>query len=223
MSCLTVKNTGSMKNKLLILMALVVVMASCTKPTTSYYVQDSNRAWLADTANLTFTMRDDNGVSQSFSFADIDQYMSEQESYFMCVYAGDIEFEHVYQSGISSFSTLNMSVSLTADHLEDEPEGTDDFRMDFGPAHYTMRIDGNKFYPRYCYDYGNDSEMEFMAEYFDAYCVQDIEYQCVMHLKLLDPAYAQSRFFPTEVYYAKHYGLIQCTLDDKLTLYRLPD
>ena len=142
-----------MKTKFLIILALAFVTASCTKPTQSYYVQDSNRAWFADTANLKFTMRDNNGVSQSFSFADIDQYMSEQESYFMGIYVKGFEFEHVYQSGFSSFSTLNMSVSLTADHLEDEPEGTDDFRMDLGPAHYTMRIDGNKFYSRCCYEY----------------------------------------------------------------------
>ena len=212
-----------MKTKFLIILALAVVTASCTKPTQSYYVQDSNRAWFADTANLKFTMRDDNGVSQSFSFADIDQYMSEQESFFMGIYVKDFEFEHVYQSGFSSFSTLNMSVSLTADHLEDEPEGTDDFRMDFGPAHYTMRIDGNKFYPRYCYEYNNDSEMEFMAEYLDKYNVHNVEYQGVMHLKLVDVAYPWMTNFPTEIYYAKHYGLIQCTLDDKLTLYRLPD
>ena len=212
-----------MKTKFLIILALAFVTASCTKPTQSYYVQDSNRAWFADTANLKFTMRDDNGVSQSFSFADIDQYMSEQGSYFMCVYVEGVEFEHVYQSGFSSFSTLNMSVSLTADHLEDVPEGTDDFRMDFGPAHYTMRIDGNKFYPRYCYEYDNDSEMEFMAEYLDKYNVHDVEYQGVMRLKLVDVAYPWMTNFPTEIYYAKHYGLIQCTLDDKLTLYRLPN
>ena len=212
-----------MKTKFLIILALAVVTASCTKPTQSYYVQDSNRAWFADTANLKFTMRDDNGVSQSFSFADIDQYMSEQESFFMGIYVKDFEFEHVYQSGFSSFSTLNMSVSLTADHLEDEPEGTDDFRMDIGPAHYTMRIDGNKFYPRYCYEYNNDSEMEFIAEYLDKFNVHDVEYQGIMHLKLVDVAYPWMTNFPTEIYYAKHYGLIQCTLDDKLTLYRLPD
>lgn len=212
-----------MKTKFLIILALSFVTASCTKPTQSYHVQDSNRVWFADTAHLKFTMRDDNGVSQSFSFADIDQYMSEQESYFMGIYVKKFEFEHVYQSGFSSFSTLNMSVSLTADHLEDEPEGTDDFRMDFGPAHYTMRIDGNKFYPRYCYEYSNDSEMEFVAEYLDKYDVHDVEYQGVMHLKLIDVAYPQTKNFPTEVYYAKHYGLIQCTLDDKLTLYRLLD
>ena len=212
-----------MKTKFLIILALSFVTASCTKPTKSYYVQDSNREWFADTANLKFTMRDDNGVSQSFSFADIDQYMSEQESYFMGIDVKGLEFEHVYQSGFSSFSTLNMSVSLTADHLEDEPEGTDDFRMDLGPAHYTMRIDGNKFYSRCCYEYSNDSEMEFMAEYLDKYDVHDVEYQGVMHLKLIDAAYPQTKNFPTEVYYAKHYGLIQCTLDDKLTLYRLPD
>ena len=212
-----------MKTKPLIFIVLAFVTASCTKPTTSYYVQDSNHAWFADTANLTFTMRDGNGISQSFSFSGIDQYMSEQESYFMCVYAGDIEFEHVYQSGFSSFSTLNMSVSLTADHLEDEPEGTDDFRMDFGPAHYTMRIDGNKFYPRYCYEYSNDSEMEYTAEYLDSFTVSEKNYEGVMHLKLDDVAYPRTKNFPTEIYYAKHYGLIQCTLDDKLTLCRLPD
>ena len=103
-----------------------------------------------------------------------------------------------------------------------------EFRLYFNEAVYVMGIDGNLFYPdsdkRYkCYESGYDNAMDYTAEYLDSYTVSEKTYQGVMRLKLMDLAYPRTENFPTEIYYAKHYGLIQCTLDDKVTLYRLPD
>ncbi len=112
---------------------------------------------------------------------------------------------------------------LSAFKHDDETEGCDDFRLSFGEATYTMRIDGDTFHPRDCHDLGSGVTMDYTAEYIDSYTVSEKTYQGVMHLKLVDVAYPMTINFPTEIYHAKHYGLIQVTLDDKLTLHRLPN
>ena len=212
-----------MKTKCLIMMALAFVMASCVK-TKYYYVNDASRDWFADTTNLKFTMQDENGISQSFMFDAAYSYMTETGASILFVIPTDKgEHEHIGQSGFNSYGSMRISTSISAYKHDDEHEGTDEFRMYFNNAIYAMRIDGNQFYPSGCYEEGNSSEMDFTSEYIDFHTVNDIVYDGVMHLKLIDVAYPWSSNFPTEIYYAKHYGLIQCTLDDKITLYRLPN
>ena len=222
--CQTVKNIGSMKTKHMILMALVVAMTSCVK-TKNYYVNDNNRVWFADSTNCNFTMRDDNGVSYSYRFEPARQSMLETGTEILFITTEKALHEHLYQSGASSYYNqgLMMNTSLTAYKHDEEFEGCDDFKLSIGEASYTMRIDGDTFHPRNCHDWEGNVTMDFTAEYLDSYIVREKSYQGVMHLKVVDVAYPQSRFFPTEVYYAKHYGLVQITLDDRLTLYRLPD
>lgn len=212
-----------MKNKYLILIALAFLMASCVK-TKTYRVNDANRDWFADTTNINFMMQDENGVTQSFRLDAAHSYMTETGATILFVIPTDKgEHEHIGQSGSNSYGSVRFSASLSAYKRDDEHDGTDEFRLYFNEATYDMRIDGNLFYPRGCYEDGNSSEMEYTAEYLDKYYVHDVEYQGVMHLKLIDLAYPRSTNFPTEIYYAKHYGFIQFTFDDKVTLYRLPN
>ena len=220
------KNIGSMKNKLLILMALSFVMASCVK-TKTYRVNDANRDWFADSTNCYFTMQDDNGIHQSFRFALANSYTTETGTTILFIPTEKGEYEHIEQSGANSYGTLRVSPTISA-YKWVEYSDINEFRLYFNEAVYVMGIDGNLFYPdsdkRYkCYESGYDNAMDYTAEYLDSYMVSEKTYQGVMHLKLIDVAYPQTKNFPTEIYYAKHYGLIQCTLDDKLTLYRLPD
>lgn len=213
-----------MKNRLLILMALTIVATSCVK-TKTYYVNDASRAWFADSTNCNFTMRDDNGVSYSFQLTPARQEMLESGSLFLCIPTEKALNEEIYQSGQSSYhnQSLTFYAGLSAFKHDDETEGCDDFRLSFGEATYTMRIDGDTFHPRDCHDLGSGVTMDYTAEYIDSYTVSEKTYQGVMHLKLVDVAYPMTINFPTEIYYAKHYGLIQVTLDDKLTLHRLPN
>ncbi|MBQ8958373.1 MAG: hypothetical protein IJ057_07745 [Bacteroidales bacterium] len=211
-----------MKNKHLILMALAVALTSCVK-TKDYYVNDNNRKWFADTTNSRFTMQDENGISYSFRLDPMRQDMLENSASFLWVTTEKSMHEALYQSGFTSYTeSLRFSLAIEAYKCDDEHEGTDLFMMYLGEASYRMRIDGDHFYPQGCYDSGyNVDKMDFEAEYIDQYWVHDVEYDGVMHLKLIDLAYPKSKFFPTEIFYAKHYGLIQVTLDDRLTLYRL--
>ncbi len=207
-------------------MALSFVMASCVK-TKTYRVNDANRDWFADTTNLNFTMRDENGVSQSLMFGIADSYMTETGTSILFIPTEKGEHEHISQTGANSYGTMRVSTTISAYKLM-EYSDIDEFRLYFNEAVYVMGMDGNLFYPnsdqKYkCYESGYDNVMDYMAEYLDSFTVSDKTYQGVMHIKLIDVAYPQTKNFPTEIYYAKHYGLIQCTLDDKLTLYRLPN
>ena len=215
-----------MKTKILIMIALAFVMASCVK-TKTYRVNDANRDWFADTTNLNFTMRDENGVSQSLMFGIADSYMTETGTSILFIPTEKGEHEHISQTGANSYGTMRVSTTISAYKLM-EYSDIDEFRLYFNEAVYVMGMDGNLFYPnsdqKYkCYESGYDNVMDYMAEYLDSFTVSDKTYQGVMHIKLIDVAYPQTKNFPTEIYYAKHYGLIQCTLDDKLTLYRLPN
>ena len=213
-----------MKTKHLILVALAFLMASCVK-TKIYRVNDANRDWFADSTNFNFTMRDENGISQSFMFGIADSYMTETGTTILFIPTEKGEHEHISQSGANSYGSMRVSTTISAYKLQ-EYSDIDEFRMYFNEAIYVMGIDGNLFYPdsdqKYlCYESGHDNAMDYTAEYLDSYTVSEKSYEGVMHLKLIDVAYPQTNNFPTEIYYAKHYGLIQCTLDDKLTLYRL--
>lgn len=213
-----------MKNKHLILIALAFLMASCVK-TKTYRVKDANRDWFADTTNLNFTMQDENGILQSFMFDAGDSYMTETGTSILFIPTEKGEHEHITQSGVNSYGSMRVSTTISAYMLE---EYSDELRLYFNEAIYVMGIDGNLFYPNsddkyLCYESGYDNAMDYTVEYLDSYTVSEKSYEGVMHLKLYDAAYPRTNNFPTEIYYAKHYGLIQCTLDDKLTLYRLPD
>ena len=215
-----------MKTKHLILVALAFLMASCVK-TKIYRVNDANRDWFADSTNFNFTMRDENGISQSFMFGIADSYMTETGTTILFIPTEKGEHEHIDQNGANSYGTMRVSTAISAYKLM-EYSDTDEFRLYFNDAVYVMGIDGNLFYPdgdqKYiCYELGYDNAMDYTVEYLDSCTVSEKSYAGVMHLKLIDVAYPRTNNFPTEIYYAKHYGLIQCTLDDKLTLYRLPN
>ena len=202
-------------------MALSFVMASCVK-TKTYRVKDANRDWFADSTNCNFTMLDDNGIQQSFRFAPANSYTTETGTTILCIPTEKGEHEHIEQSGANSYGTMRVSTTISAYKLVENTD-IDEFKLYFNEAVYAMGILSNQFYPDKCYELGYDNVMDYTAEYLDSYTVSEKTYQGVMHLKLIDVAYPQTKNFSTEIYYAKHYGLIQCTLDDKLTLYRLPD
>ena len=209
-------------------MALSFVMASCVK-TKTYRVNDANRDWFADSTNCNFAMLDDNGIQQSFRFAPADSYTTETGASILFVIPTDKgEHEHITQSGANSYGTIRVSTTISAYKLMGgEYSDIDELRLYFNEAVYVLGIERNLFYPdsdnKYkCYESSTENAMEYSAEYIDSYTVSEKNYEGVMHLKLIDVAYPLTKNFPTEIYYAKHYGLIQCTLDDKLTLRRLP-
>ena len=210
-----------MKTKYLILIALAFLATSCTKPYHEYRLNDETKSWFIDDDKCQFEMRDENGVTYSFSFASSYAYMMDESSHFIGVLTDEAHRESWSQAGSSSY---NMPVLLCATAGWGEtPNEDDSFSIDLGNAQYGLSMRGDEILPQYCIDMGGGVEgMEFEVEYFDQYWVHDVKYLGVMRLKLVDLSYPQSKFFPTEIYYAKHFGLIQCTLDGDLTFYRIP-
>lgn len=200
---------------------MALVMASCVK-TKFYQVNDASRDWFADTMNVRFTMMDENDIMQSLRFDAAESYMTETGTTVLFIPTDKGEHEHITQSGTNTYGTIRVSTTISAYKHDDEHEGTDEFRMYFNEAIYAMRIDGNLFYPDKCYETDYSGGMDYTAEYLDAFEVNEKNYEGVMHLKLIDIAYPRTKNFPTEIYYAKHFGLIQCTLDDEVSLYRMP-
>lgn len=200
---------------------MALVMASCVK-TKFYQVNDASREWFADTMNVRFTMMDENDIMQSLRFDAAESYMTETGTTVLFIPTDKGEHEHITQSGTNTYGTIRVSTTISAYKHDDEHEGTDEFRMYFNEAIYAMRIDGNLFYPDKCYETDYSGGMDYTAEYLDAFEVNEKNYEGVMHLKLIDIAYPRTKNFPTEIYYAKHFGLIQCTLDDEVSLYRMP-
>jgi hypothetical protein len=201
--------------------ALALVMASCVK-TKVYQVNDASRDWFADTMNVRFTMMDENDIMQSLRFDAAESYMTETGTTVLIIPTDKGEHEHITQSGTNTYGTIRVSTTISAYKHDDEHEGTDEFRMYFNEAIYAMRIDGNLFYPDKCYETDYVGGMDYSAEYFDSFEVGGKNYEGVMHLKLIDVGYPRTKNFPTEIYYAKHFGLIQCTLDGEVSLYRVP-
>ena len=200
---------------------MALVMASCVK-TKVYQVNDASRDWFADTMNVRFTMMDENDIMQSLRFDAAESYMTETGTTVLFIPTDKGEHEHITQSGTNTYGTMRVSTTISAYKHDDEHEGTDEFRMYFNEAIYAMRIDGNLFYPDKCYETDYDGGMDYSAEYLDSIEVGGKNYEGVMHLKLVDVGYPRTKNFPTEIYYAKHFGLIQCTLDDEVSLYRMP-
>ena len=200
---------------------MALVMASCVK-TKVYQVNDASRDWFADTMNVRFTMMDENDIMQSLRFDAAESYMTETGTTVLFIPTDKGEHEHITQSGTNTYGTIRVSTTISAYKHDDEHEGTDEFRMYFNEAIYAMRIDGNLFYPDKCYETDYDGGMDYSAEYHDSFEVGGKNYEGVMHLKLVDVGYPRTKNFPTEIYYAKHFGLIQCTLDDEVSLYRVP-
>lgn len=200
---------------------MALVMASCVK-TKVYQVNDASRDWFADTMNVRFTMMDENDIMQSLRFDAAESYMTETGTTVLFIPTDKGEHEHITQSGTNTYGTIRVSTTISAYKHDDEHEGTDEFRMYFNEAIYAMRIDGNLFYPDKCYETDYDGGMDYSAEYLDSIEVGGKNYEGVMHLKLVDVGYPRTKNFPTEIYYAKHFGLIQCTLDGEVSLYRVP-
>lgn len=209
-----------MKNKYLILIVLAFVSTSCTKPYHEYKLSDETKSWFIDDDKCHFEMQDDNGIGYSYSIENSYNYMMDESSHFLGVLTDEAHRESCSQNGCSTYNT---AILLCATAGWGETLNEDDlFSIDFGNARYGLSMKGDVITPRYCSDVGGVEGMEFKVEYLDQFWVHDMEYQGVMRLKLVDLSYPQSKFFPTEIYYAKHYGLIQCTLDDEVSLYRMP-
>jgi len=205
------KNIGFMKNKYLFVIALLAVLASCNKKDepemTKYYVGDEAKSWLVDECKKEYFMLDENGIEQGI-------YVCEPE----VEYRKDTTLG-VLRERIAQYSYPDtgdgFGVYITAGQ-SNKPNIDESFAIIFNGCYFSF--DGNGFRPVASEP---RSEIEYTAELLDAFEVNGVTYHDVLHIQQVESRALSSRG-PIELYYAKHYGMIQYTIPYGITYFRLP-
>ena len=97
-----------------------------------------------------------------------------------------------------------------------KPNIDESFAIIFNGCYFSF--DGNGFRPVASEP---RSEIEYTAELLDAFEVNGVTYHDVLHIQQVESRALSSRG-PVELYYAKHYGMIQYTIPYGITYFRLP-
>lgn len=201
-----------MKNKYLIVIALLAVLASCKKDkpvVTKYYVGDEAKSWLVDDFKKEYFMLDKNGIEQGI-------YVREP----VVEYTKDTTLG-VLRERIAQYSYPDVGdgkgfgVYITAGK-GNKPNVDENFAIIFNGCYFSF--DGYGFRPN---PSESRSEIEYSAELLDAFEVNGITYHDVLHIQQVENKSMASRG-PVELYYAKHYGMIQYTIAYGVTYFRLP-
>jgi len=200
-----------MKNKYLFVIALLAVLASCNKKDepemTKYYVGDEAKSWLVDECKKEYFMLDENGIEQGI-------YVCEPE----VEYRKDTTLG-VLRERIAQYSYPDtgdgFGVYITAGQ-SNKPNIDESFAIIFNGCYFSF--DGNGFRPVASEP---RSEIEYTAELLDAFEVNGVTYHDVLHIQQVESRALSSRG-PIELYYAKHYGMIQYTIPYGITYFRLP-
>ena len=200
-----------MKNKYLIMIALLAVLASCKKDepveVTKYYVGNEAKSWLVDDCKKEYFMRDENGIEQGvYVFEPVVEYTKDTTL-------------GVLRERIAQYSYPDVGngfgVYITAGK-GNKPNVDESFAIIFNG--YYFSFDGNGFRPMVSEP---RSEIEYITELLDAFEVNGITYHDVLHIQQVENKSMASRG-PVELYYAKHYGMIQYTIAYGVTYFRLP-
>jgi len=204
----------------MILLALVAVMTSCVK-TKQYSLSDEVKGWFVDSDKREFTFRDENGLERRFHVQEPNVQIMDESSSFLLVTTDKAERESIFQYGYPDYS-LSFYVGITAG-WGNEANVDDSFVIGLGDATFTLSLNGKTFTPVSCSDSNNagSPQIDFSSELLDSFEVDGVSYADVLHIELIDCDLMSSRFYPTELYYAKYYGLIQYTLNHDIEYYRL--
>lgn len=209
-----------MKNKVLYFTMLLLLFASCTKQEQHFIIEDL-KEWFVDNGNRDFEVCDENGIHQTFHFHDV-------EKSFVTGFYGLTFFEKEYpqneencQNGNGFFEDSNCRLHFTAyseaTHVFFEFYGAQ-FVFNYNDSGDIESEDGLKCSDGYDYLlYG------YTIERLDSYEVDGKTYRDVIHIKVVDPDCITRPTFPTEIYYAKHYGPIRYQLARQHWLHRVAE
>ena len=208
-----------MKNKVLYFTILLLLFASCRKRTEEIFVSEDLKEWFVDSGNRHFEVCDENGIHQTFRFDGIESGFFENSSSLFGVPYEFTQHEESNQSGIGFFEDSNCRLHFTA-----YSEATHVF-FEFYGAQFSFNynessgIEGTMK----CSDGYGDALYGYTIERLDSYEVDGKTYRDVIHIKVVDPDCITRPTFPTEIYYAKHYGPIRYQLARQHWLYRVAE
>ena len=205
------------KNKILFIAAMLLLsMSSCVKPE-YHYVGDSFKEWFVDQDKLAFEVQDQNGITQEFDFSAPQTDMVEGASYFMFVKTDEDLCENIHQEGrVSFYEGRACNLSVTNYYSKNTH-----FALGFYDVQFDVNVDGEQFTCQHCYDdkYFN-REYRCSMEALPTYEVNGVVYNDVMHFRITDQDAITRNTFPTELYYAKHYGPIEYELGGEVRFLR---
>lgn len=205
------------KNKILLIAAMLLLsMSSCVKPE-YHYVDDRFKEWFVDQDKLAFEVQDQNGITQEFDFSAPQTDMVEGASYFMFVKTDEDLCENIHQEGrVSFYEGRACNLSVTNYYSKNTH-----FALGFYDVQFDVNVDGEQFTCQHCYDdkYFN-REYRCSMEALPTYEVNGVVYNDVMHFRITDQDAITRNTFPTELYYAKHYGPIEYELGGEVRFLR---
>ena len=206
------------KNRIWVAVLTLMVFTSCVK-TEYHYVDDSLKDWFVDRDKANFQVCDQNGITQIFQINDTLVDMLPGAAYFLFVKTDDDLCENIHQDGRVSYYQGNaFSLSITNYYST-----STHFALYFYDVRFVVDVDQDTFTCKECQDertYGQISPCSM--EMLDSYEVNGVTYHDVMHFKVSDlDAISSRNTFPSELYYAKHYGPVEYELGGKVKCYRV--
>ena len=192
-------------------MAVLLLMAftSCVK-TEYHYVDDSLKVWFVDRDKADFQVRDENGITQEFNIYDTVVDWVPGWSYFLFVKTDDDLCENIHQNGWATYYVGNaIGLSITNYY-----EKSTHFSLYFYDVCFTLDVEDGRFSCSECLDEKTPGGIvPCTMEMLDSHEVNGKVYHDVMHFRITDWNAVNSRnTFPSELYYAKHYGPIEYEL-----------
>lgn len=196
---------------------LLMALASCAK-TEYHYVDDSFKEWFVDHDKALFQVRDENGITQEFKVADTTVGMIPGWSYFLFVETDSDLCENINQNGWVTYYVGNaFSLNVTNYY-----EKSTHFSLYFYDVCFTIDVDEEQFSCTECIDEETlGRKFPCSLEMLDSHEVNGKVYHDVMHFKITDWEAIHSRTtFPSEIYYAKHYGPVEYELGGEIRIRR---
>ncbi len=200
------------KNKLFLAVALLLMaMTSCVK-TEYHYIDESYKTWFVDRDKADFTVTDENGISQDFHFDATLTSMLEGSASFLFVTTDKDLCEHEYQIGRTTYYQGDAcSLGITNYYSTSTY-----FSLCFYDVRFNFDMyDNGEFSCQQC------SDEKFIERYYrcsmellDSHEVNGVTYHDVIHLWVTDFDALTRPDFPTELYYAKHYGPVEYKLGE---------
>lgn len=197
------------RNKLWIAIAVVLfAMTSCVK-TECHYVDDALKDWFVDRDKANFQVRDQNDICQDFMFQDTTIGMIPGSSYFLFVKTDEDFCENINQNGrVSFYEGQACDVSITNYYGKNTH-----FAMRFYDVCFDLNVgDNGGLSCSECQDERLNWGYRCSMELLESHEVNGVTYRDVIHLRVADFDAVTRNTFPTELYYAKHYGPIEYEL-----------
>lgn len=197
---------------------LLMAFASCVK-TEYHYVDDSLKDWFVDRDKADFQVRDQNDITQDFHINDTMVGMVPGWSTFLFVKTDEDFCENICQDGrVTYYLGHTFGLSITNYY-----ETSTHFSLYFYDVCFTLDVEEGKFSCSECLDEKSlGGTVPCSLEMLDSYMVNGVTYHDVMHFKITDwDAISTRNTFPSELYYAKHYGPIEYELGGEVRIKRI--